>query len=357
MKKICSLLMVLMLLSTSVVFGSSSMQISPAKVVDPTEEAAKLISIASNEPSAYGLSGVDFNELFIGEAVNPCTETLEKINDVTYYPLIEKEKVVAILTVMTANDGSTTATLGTEFSKELNKFIKNQNEARFILIHSEGSIYIKNQKAFAKLAGFVDKSNKKLEDSLQSNVLNDEYLLQSGLKFSEIKANAKVPLTITGATYKRLDVPFVSQSNNLCWAATTAAIGKYKTGTSKTAKNVADTMGIGYDAGGTVLTVKDALLKIYKLNSTAGGYILSYSSLVSLIDNNKPAAAAFANAAGGMGHMVVFCGYSYSSSGSAIIVRDSNYTNYQLATAYGPTYRLNYYTGMTLYWNNTCYLQ
>lgn len=58
----------------------------------------------------------------------------------------------------------------------------------------------------------------------------------------------------------------VIRNNQLCWAACTAMVGNYKKGLNKSAKNIADTMGIDYNDGGGSGDVRDALKKVYSLS-------------------------------------------------------------------------------------------
>jgi len=118
-------------------------------------------------------------------------------------------------------------------------------------------------------------------------------------------------------------------------------------------------MAIGYNDGGTVIDMKDALDSIYGLSAVAGVWILDQYSVVQMIDNDTPIGGGFVS--GSTGHAAVICGYSYGSQGMVGIVRDSNYSAYKLvyqeSVGGTTTFKMDYYSGLTLYWANSCIVQ
>lgn len=319
LNKIIVVMMVLMLAFNSITFAED-VQKSPAEI-NIKEIAFEILQAVSIEPEIYGLNVDDIGKLEICESIKPYTvvnNDLAQVDDIMYYPITSNGKVIANLTLCYAEDGSSSVTFSTEICKELNEFISQKKDG-FILIHDSGNLYIKSKESIYMVKSLGLKTGKEPSEFKSNETVN-----RSCIKYYSLKSAGSISFDISSvrssSNYKRLDMPYKEQGQfGLCWAAATASVGQYYTNISRTAKQVAETMGIGYDEGGTVIgTFSD----------------------------------------GTKAHTVIICGYSVGSSGMMGIVRDSNHTSYKMIYQAMhndiQSFSIDYYSGGTYYWINTC---
>lgn len=122
----------------------------------------------------------------------------------------------------------------------------------------------------------------------------------------------------------------------MCWAATVASIVRFEGKSSTlTAQQVCNRMGIGYNAGGTLENARAALASYLSspyvptiVNST-----LSYSNIMTVIDNVDPAYMSCKN--GDSGHAVALVGYNFTSSKKEIRIMDPAYECIKICTHSG----------------------
>lgn len=102
-----------------------------------------------------------------------------------------------------------------------------------------------------------------------------------------------------------------------------------------TAQQVCNRMGIGYNAGGTLENARAALASYLSspyvptiVNST-----LSYSNIMTVIDNVDPAYMSCKN--GDSGHAVALVGYNFTSSKKEIRIMDPAYECIKICTHSG----------------------
>lgn len=145
----------------------------------------------------------------------------------------------------------------------------------------------------------------------------------------------------------------VGQGNyGLCWAASVATICNYLKDTAVTAKNVADTMGIGYDEGAGLGEAQQAL-KMYGisynnlLESTADR--MSWSNLQTNINNKYPVYVSAKTS--GSGHAVTAYGYSVAAGTNYVVLWNSG-TNGGTGASVTATFKSS---GTTFAYNNSTY--
>ena len=158
---------------------------------------------------------------------------------------------------------------------------------------------------------------------------------------------------------KILNVPYVAQGVNTCWAAAGVAVGKYYTGISSyTADELAAQMGYPNQSAGMSVT-KSLLTRFYQVNTTYYSGRLSDSVAINLFQQSKPIIAGFTGYAyingniGSVAHMVVLCGYDDHATGVNITfyVRDSEHTSLKSVISYSADkLALDYNEGVLLYW-------
>jgi len=301
----------------------------------------EFLQIAALDPEQYGLSNVDLNNLQLCEPISPYTITengeLKEIQEIKYYFICSNGQPVAdVIFCKDSNLSIPSLTFETETALKLSDFLKTNNE--FTLLHNDNDISILP-------------SGNKLMYSVDSPI---------GLSMTKVESNNMV--TSSYPSYYLLNVPFVPQGNdNLCWAACAASVGKYKTGISRTARDVADQLEVGYDDGANISLTSEALSNVFGILSTAvSGYMQNISYIADELIADKPIIAGFANPS--YGHMVVICGYSASTQGAVLIVRDPNHSSTKMVSpgvdSYGNyTWVISYYSSLgLLYWYQSVFL-
>lgn len=192
------------------------------------------------------------------------------------------------------------------------------------------------------------------------NVLNDDQIIRSISLDEECDVDKAVVTTSSTVNGLRLTTTkcnitnFVSQGNyGLCWAATVATIVNYKTGSSLTAKNVADEMGIGYNEGATTAEEIDALSS-YGLSYKSTTTKIPWNTLKMRIKLDRPFAIGLSSSKGG--HLITGYGYicdplDLYAYTRVVCAWDSN--GYKITFMYDSKYIIT--SGITFTWNKTLY--
>lgn len=141
----------------------------------------------------------------------------------------------------------------------------------------------------------------------------------------------------------------------MCWAASVASVGQYKTGISKTAKQVANAMSIGYNSGGGAYDITSALSSIYSLSPYLAEGIFNSGTVADILLSGGAIIALFSTYDLNYSHAVAINSYRANSHGCYYTVMDPNYSSYVMVSAGVDadgfnTYTL-YYSGYgTFYW-------
>lgn len=175
-----------------------------------------------------------------------------------------------------------------------------------------------------------------------------------------IGAYSDKPFSVDTATAKTLNTSGCAvlqqdqkgTERGLCWAATTATIVNYRSGKKQLeAYNVADYMGIGYDQGGTLNDIKNAIGH-YGFSYTAVQQQISLNNVISMIDAKKPIAMCAYASAGG--HAVTIVGYSNATNNQTVTIWNSG--NHQMQTCTYQSSGTSFtYGGYKFTWYGTVY--
>lgn len=303
-------------------------------------KASEFLQIALDNPELYGLFNVSFDKLEISAPVSPYVydknDDLKKINNVFYYFICSNK--IPIANIIACYDEETAIpsyTFETEAALKLAKSLEHSNLFTILF-------------------------NDTLIDVIPTG---DELLLTGELSLDFTQNNLQSLNTYDSyPSYYLLNIPYVSQGNfGLCWAASVASVGQYKTGKIKSAKAVADAMGVDYNDGGGIYLASEALTKIYQLSNSPGDvFIHSISMIADFLLSDQPIIAGFDN--GKNGHMVVICGYTASSQGGVLIIRDPNYSYTKMISSGTDnngnyTWLMPYYSDFgTLYWHSSIFV-
>jgi len=306
---------------------------------DINSKINEFLQIAALEPEEYGLYNVDLNNLEVSDPISPYSYTengeLEEIKDVNYYFICSNGQPVANV-ILCENDKLSvpSATFETETALKLSEFLKTNNE--FTLIHNNNDLLI------------LPLGNELVLSAIQP------------IDFTQNKVDGIIASSYP-SSYS-LNIPYVPQGNNgLCWAASVASVGKYKTNISKTAKEVADQMGVGYNEGANIYLASEALSNVFGIRSTAvSGYFRNISDIADVLLTGNPIIAGFSNSSSG--HMVVISGYRASTQEAVLLIRDPNSSSTKMVSSgtdnYGNyTWLMSYYSDVgTMYWYESVFL-
>lgn len=317
-KRIVSLMLsfcMLLLINTTAYAGTTKVIRNNMEVI-----ASEFINIALESPDDYGLNG--FSGSFqLSDAIIPYAYNdngiLKEMNNTKYYFIYSNNKPIATLI---ANDDMTSVMFETDTAKELKAF----DSDSFTVVCDKKGAHINSTDYDINVSNNLSGIN-----LLNSNLISGMVNKQSAMSDSTILS---IP-----ASYG-IDIPIIQQySDDACWAACVASAGKYFTGQSKTARQVCDLMGIGYDDGASIYQIASALNVIYKLNgSVAGGFYPYLADIYTLLSSDiVPIAIFYSNVwdndpDNDLAHSIIIQGYQASTQGAFLRVMDPNYSSYNL---------------------------
>lgn len=319
----------------------------------------------------YEIENTDFsnieilNEIVINNMNFQSSYSVNQTKDnyeVTNLPVVIDGKIELILSIMKTDEGYN-ATLGRDFAPLLNEVqLNGDNEVS--IVQDGFTLYaVTPNKAYKQIGSTVidiaeeNESTYSLNgNTFSANEINfanyntsDLYTInhsytQAALESLTSENNSiqpySNPVSPTGTKYLS-NYPIVHQrigdkQYGMCWAATVASIVRFEGKSSTlTAQQVCNRMGIGYNAGGTLENARAALASYLSspyvptiVNST-----LSYSNIMTVIDNVDPAYMSCKN--GDSGHAVALVGYNFTSSKKEIRIMDPAYECIKICTHSG----------------------
>lgn len=294
--------------------NQDSISVITSDVVNTIQEMLGSIRM---EADSYGLQKIDFLKLKIGTEIPAYNSYSERIINIRYFPIFEGSRIVAIATIHADNFENPQITIGVDFGPKLQLLIENNNN--YALLFEGDSLYAITPNKKALLHVFPGLVDKHLTSPIESSIVYSK---------SEPLISLVVNSTSILSTSKYLSVPIKLQGDYpICWAASIASIGQYKTGINKTAKEVCDDAGTGY-IGLSMIYCRDVLIDQYSLNNVIRWYPPTKAKIVNDINNYNPIFAGFYK--WNMGHAVVFRGYyEYSPTNFMISYMDPNYSTFK----------------------------
>lgn len=306
----------------------------PKSAVEYAESRLTALSLTvKNNSDDFGIEIENVYKLELGTPYVIYSATNNGLQDSIYYfPVIQNDVIIMVLSVIDDN-GEYTAGLEKGIAGELNE-INYQEDDSYIFYSDEENVYaesesvleviestdtldIKKTKTQEKnLNEFENLSYEEKIDQITDTYAQEDTINQnvnvSGNSIPKIGANGFtskiggiVRLNTSGCT--------VSQGNyGLCWAAsvaTTIRYLNYSKYSSLTAKQVADKMGIGYDDGGSVNDIKNALKKYGQTYLTSSAQ-LSFGKVQTNILAQYPIIMVCYNSGKTVGHAVTCVGYT-----------------------------------------------
>lgn len=120
-----------------------------------------------------------------------------------------------------------------------------------------------------------------------------------------------------------LHIPQGQYKYDMCWACVAATIVNYKNDSSYTGFEVCSRMGIGYNAGGNIYDIKDAMRKYGVYYSYIKNEMLAWNKIKENINCGYPIAAGTGTGGNLVGHAVTVYGYRTVDSKRQVRVWDS----------------------------------
>lgn len=272
---------------------------------------------------------------------------------VYYFPIEGNGKIIAMLKVIENGDNDYSAQIERCGIEDYLNITNNTKEDPIaFVITNEYLFSLDSNDNFARVETFW--ASYDVSDANAEGV--------PGMSFSDVVFDNGVVVEISESTARNLTldrdapsavalyVPIVSNyttqtyPNGVCWASAAASLIKYRLNTSSTAENIRDAIvSVGYGAGTSQITdnMKGAMegyLSITMTKTTT----LSFSSVKSILNSNKPIWSLWTRSGGG--HCLVIRNYSVNSSGTKYFgFMDCNLSNYTVMV-YGTSFTNGTYT-------------
>lgn len=291
-----------------------------------------------------------------------------KQDEIYYYPIADKntEQILFVIGIIGTVNGYTYE-VNENLVDLLNKadyvhnlciVYKNQGE---ISVQNENQEIFRSEQQFASSERAIiqqEKSYIEINFTEKIKLLNER--ANDLVKFSPVEwaseeeqHNAILKGSLT------LYVPVGQYSYGMCWASTAATIINYVQKKSVSGMEICTVLGIGFNDGGTLLNLGDALSR-YGVSYGIAYYSLSWAGLTKNIDASKPIAIAGYTGGGTIiGHAVTIYGYGSSSVAyfwdPAMNNGNGGYNNFvvgttnKIFTSNGTTYE---WTGTVSYYLN-----
>ncbi|MCI8307512.1 MAG: hypothetical protein HFH14_05615 [Lachnospiraceae bacterium] len=255
-------------------------------------------------------------------------------DEIYYYPILDStDNIVLLLSVMGTTDGWKIS-VSEEWVDGLNKIGTITPE--YIFYKSEDNIYAENKQEKFCVEGETDLqlcsfSIKPYEIKRQeiSDFVN-RFVKTDVSSENNIDVKTKDGYTpsfsssLSDSTVCALYNKKGQGSYNLCWAASVATICNYRDGTNISAKNVANRVGIDYNAGANITVAQDALksygVNYYNMHANKD-IRMSWSSLKSNIRDKYPVYASAKSH--NSGHAVTAYGYTVAAGVKYVIFWNS----------------------------------
>lgn len=304
------------------------------------EIGTRLLGDVEHEKELYGLGGVDFDNLHIGEHIPAyiAEETGLTPSEIRYYPVLENGKWVATLTCSKSN-GIWNAQLSNAFVEELPEIGVND---KLKLVFDSNAGYLAKDSAVHKVSSYTSMVADKLDlasspmaiREVSGQKLVNKRAVEIGMFDSNVQSRASLPRQVL------LQVPLVSkflsqtQYNDhvtesakaaqglpydsskiigACWAATARAIG-LKYDIDKSIDQIYNYAGIQkYKPGSNGLNDTERVLRgsLYGLTCTRHGSLsLSYEEMQQKLNAGYPIAAQVIMDRTRTMHAIAIRGYS-----------------------------------------------
>ncbi len=266
-----------------------------------------------------------------------------------------EDEYIACITLCYKDGTAISAALNTEIASMLND---NLNDDGFLIIVNEGRLYLRTEQGITEVSNIGRKDMKiSSKDVCFISIANEAQWNPCHLVAKE-KILLPFARTISLRSSRILSVSYVSQGDyDLCWAAAAAALGRYYTGDTYSQYSpyaLASIVGVGNNGAG-IDKAREILETVFHISTIYVASQMSTHTIVTHINEGRPIMVGFSNST--VGHMVVLCGFDDSGENMQYYVRDSNTPSMQIVMALysDGSIVMDYYSGLTVYWNEAVY--
>lgn len=273
----------------------------------------------------------DKSTFILGEAYIVYRADMECQDKVFYFPIVDKwtEKIVYLIETIGVD--------GTYVCNTLDGIVEVLNEVDYlnnecIVYYVEENMYVETPSKIINVCEFYNEEN----DSTYCSCIEDEFF---GNSFKE-KKNAVYYRKNELVDYQKhegknnaekklygsltLVKPQGQYAYGMCWAAAVATVHNYFEYSVITGFEVCTRMGIGYDTGGTIYDMQDALALYNITYNKVRKRILTWDELTNNIDKGYPIIIGGYSSVN-VGHAVTIYGYSGSASSTSNILIWNSY--------------------------------
>ena len=331
----------LRLFLTVVLIISTLVPIKATNESEILEYAINYLNSALAHKELFDLPDLSNENIYISNPIKHCS-----VNSHGEYSLMENYEIYLIYTddefiggmVVAYENNQIIATSFNIFLAEL--FNENQlAEHDFILIGKDGKYSVEIIK----------------EDEI--NELNREFVYNVAC-YSDLYLTTSY--NIQPRSGRVLNISYVAQVGNTCWAASALALAWYyypNTNTEYTPTSVATMYNLTTDDYGTMNHTWVFLDQEFNINCTRTTTVMDKGTIINHINNSRPIIVGYLPTGSGAGHMVVLSGYDVNTSNSSVnyYFRDSNYSTFQIVTSSSSPNALIYAGSPTLYWAEAIY--
>jgi uncharacterized membrane protein len=279
------------------------------------------------DPSSYGFKDAEISECYIGLPffiTNIQNENKNASNNIIYFPMINNKTIVGIVTLVKC-DNEYSITVGKDFSKNLNTFIKSSKGVVTLVSTGGNIIGVDSQGEISYSSIFDDNNTKGISDSelalaTQKIANNNNSFTKDSITACFFQPDNKKKTTENNsksrinADYNRLEhYPLFQGSDGECWAAAVASMVEYEKGYCSKGE-VYDSIRMTYGKGAQTPDVVDALTNLLgnPYRPTSYNRKMYNNEIREIIDNDDPA-CMLAVANDNIGHATALCGYHLTS--------------------------------------------
>ena len=266
------------------------------------------------------LNAIKLAEPFI--VYNP---TIEKQDYVIYIPLYYEKEIIYVLD-LSCFDNQYCLGISQEYVDWLNTVKHIQNPV--VVFNYDNYIYMENQ--FIQQKTDIRYANETLNEEKEqtsNNFFNSSYKTKTKKICDRMKK-----LYIANRHLYKQNIKYMSSINlkspqgqygyGMCWASTAATIINHENKTSKTGFDICNQLGLGYNSGGSITDIKNALKKNGVYYNTIVKKVISWDEIKDIISSNHLAAIG-GSSDSGKGHAATLCGYRTVEGKKQVRIWDS----------------------------------
>jgi hypothetical protein len=320
----CGIAVVLALLVTAHldIFAANNVGYLYSEMNDVYTQMREALSQQEERKIDYGFCEINFSEIMIGNEIfaYECIDNSLQMIKLAFFPLFVNERLIAFALV-DYNDKELVVTISAHFANDIAPIIS-INES-IAIVYDQKGCYLLTDSEYIFIREYSYHVNER--SMINKTTVHDAVSLVS-LKPMNTLGYQNVSQS---RNMKLLNVSVVLQPANslICWAASSACIGNYKTGSSDTARQVAEWWynPAPWNQSAPVATARSVLSLRYSLNYRAYTSTISEAQMLRNIDDDYPLYGNF-NYGAPLNHHTVIRGINVISSSISIMDPEFGFT-------------------------------